>query len=120
MLVAVPHAGRDGRGALDERPRPKEPEVLITTASSGEGVPALLAALDRHRATSADGPSTPARLARAEAQVWAILGDRLRGQLHYEGRSALTSEVMTAVAEHRLDPYSAADRLLRDIVATRG
>ena len=122
MLVAVPRAGRDGRDgrdATDDRPRPKQPEVLITTASSGDGVPALLAALDRHRATVAGGPSTPARLARAEAQVWAILGDRLRAQLHDEHRSGLTSEVMAAVAEHRLDPYSAADRLLRDIVAGR-
>jgi GTPase len=119
MLVAVPRAGRDGRGGSDDRPRPKEPEVLVTTASSGEGVDALLAALDRHRAMSAGGPSTPARLARAEAQVWAILGDRLRAQLHHAGRSALTTQVMTAVAEHRLDPYSAADRLLRDIDATR-
>jgi LAO/AO transport system kinase len=119
MLVAVPRAGRDGRAGIDDRPRPKQPEVLVTTASSGDGVPALLAALDRHRATVAGGPSTPARLARAEAQVWAILGDRLRAQLHDEGRSALTSEVLAAVAEHRLDPYSAADRLLRDIVATR-
>jgi GTPase len=116
MLVAVPRAGRDGR---DDRPRPKEPEVLVTTAASGEGVVELIAALDRHRATHSDGPSTPARLARAEAQVWAILGDRLRGQLHDERRAALTTEVMTAVAEHRLDPYSAADRLLRDIVASR-
>ncbi|MEO8207631.1 MAG: methylmalonyl Co-A mutase-associated GTPase MeaB, partial [Chloroflexota bacterium] len=32
------------------RPRPKEPEVLITTATSGEGIIELLAALDRHRA----------------------------------------------------------------------
>jgi len=119
MLVAVPRAGRAGRDGHDERPRPKEPEVLLTTASTGEGVDALLAALDRHRATHSDGPSTPARLARAEAQVWAILGDRLRGQLHDHGRSALTSQVMTAVAEHRLDPYSAADQLLRDIVASR-
>jgi LAO/AO transport system kinase len=119
MLVAVPRAGRDGRDGIDDRPRPKQPEVLITTASSGEGIEALLAALDRHRAMNAGGPSTPARLARAEAQVWAILGDRLRGQLHDEGRSGLTTEVMTAVAEHRLDPYAAADRLLRDIVATR-
>ena len=117
MLVAVPRVGRDGRDGTDDRPRPKQPEVLITTASSGDGVPALLAALDRHRATVAGGPSTPARLARAEAQVWAILGDRLRAQLHDEDRSGLTSEVMAAVAEHRLDPYSAADRLLRDIVA---
>ena len=125
MLVAVPRAGRDGREGRtaadpDDRPRPKQPDVLVTTASSGEGVPALLSALDRHRATSAGGPSTPARLARAEAQVWAILGDRLRAQLHHGGRSALTGEVMAAVAEHRLDPYSAADRLLRDIVAGGG
>jgi LAO/AO transport system kinase len=119
MLVAVPRAGRDGRDGTDDRPRPKQPEVLITTASSGDGVPALLAALDRHRATVAGGPSTPARLARAEAQVWAILGDRLRAQLHDEDRSGLTGEVMAAVAEHRLDPYSAADRLLRDIVTGR-
>jgi LAO/AO transport system kinase len=116
MLVAVPRAGRDGR---DDRPRPKQPEVLVTTASTGDGVAALLAALDRHRAASAEGPSTPARLVRAEAQVWAILGDRLRAQLHDHGRSALTTEVMAAVAEHRLDPYSAADQLLRDIVASR-
>jgi GTPase len=122
MLVAVPRAGGNGREADGSggRPRPKQPEVLVTTAASGEGVPALLVALDRHRATSAGGPSTPARLARAEAQVWAILGDRLRAQLHREGRSALTTEVMSAVAEHRLDPYSAADRLLRDIVPGDG
>jgi LAO/AO transport system kinase len=120
MLVAAPRVARDGGadGGAD-RPRPKQPEVLVTTASTGAGVPELLAALDRHRNTSA-GPTTRARLARAEAQVWAILGDRLRAQLHEDGRSTLTGEVMTAVAEHRLDPYSAADRLLNDIVARRG
>jgi hypothetical protein len=29
--------------------------------------------------------------------------------------SSLASEVLSAVAEHRLDPYSAADRLLATI-----
>ncbi len=46
-------AAADGASAPGDvraaRPRPKRPEVLITTASTGEGVPALLAALDRHR-----------------------------------------------------------------------
>src|SRR5512147_1181159 len=38
-----------GDGALDPpaRPRPKRPEVLVTIAATGEGVPELLAALDR-------------------------------------------------------------------------
>jgi LAO/AO transport system kinase len=112
MLVAAPRVGRD-RGV--DRPRPKQPEVLVTTASNGDGVLELLAALDRHRASGGNGASTPARLARAEAQVWAILGDRLRSRLRDEG-AATTDDALAAVAEHRLDPYSAADRLLREIV----
>ena len=68
----------DGRPA---RPRPKRPEVLITTAATGDGVPELLAALDRHRAAGRVGASAAARLARAEAQVWAIVADRLRARL---------------------------------------
>ena len=52
MLVAS--APRDGDPS---RPRPKRPEVLITTASTGDGVPELLAALDRHRAAGREGVS---------------------------------------------------------------
>ncbi|MEA2546360.1 MAG: GTPase, partial [Chloroflexota bacterium] len=94
-------------------------EVLITTASTGDGVPELLAALDRHRSstTAEDGDrSGQARLARAEAQVWAILSDRLRARLH-EGRlAASTASTLSEVAEHRLDPYAAADELLGRLI----
>jgi len=100
-----------GATAVD-RPRPKRPEVLVTTAATGAGVPELLAAIDRHRATLGDGSSDSARLARAEAQVWAIVGDRLRDRLRDAGRRAETAETLAAVAEHRLDPYAAADVLL--------
>jgi GTPase len=114
MLVASggPAVGGDARR---ERPRPKRPEVLITTAATGDGVPELLAALDRHRlATAADGGegARRARLARAEAQVWAILSDRLRGRLRDAHQAEATDVVLRAVAEHRLDPYAAADELL--------
>jgi LAO/AO transport system kinase len=96
-------------------PRPKRPEVLVTTASTGEGVPELLEALDRHRAAGREGLSAAARLARAEAQVWAIVSDRLRAILH-DGRHAEATEATLAeVAEHRLDPYAAADRLLAGV-----
>jgi LAO/AO transport system kinase len=60
MLVAS--AGRD---TDPSRPRPKRPEVLITTAATGAGVPELLAALDRNRLAAASDATTPARLARA-------------------------------------------------------
>jgi LAO/AO transport system kinase len=111
MLVAAAPRRDDPAGA-PSRPLPKRPEVLITTASTGEGVAELLASLDRHRAAGADGGSAAARLARAEAQVWAIVADRLRDRLHEPARTEGTAEVLGAVADHALDPYAAADRLL--------
>ena len=125
MLVAghEPTARRDGpdggaagapagaAGAPRTR-RPKRPEVLITTAATGAGVPELLAALDRHRAVVTDDDTAPARLARAEAQVWAIVSDRLNDRLRAPAEAAETDALIADVAAHRLDPYAAADRLL--------
>ncbi len=118
---AAGHAGRGrrpkvGSGGAPDRPLPKRPEVLITTASTGAGVPELLASLDRHRVAGRDAATSEARLARAEAQVWAILADRLRASLHAEDRRAATESVLGEVAGHRLDPYTAADRLMGNLV----
>ena len=55
---------------------------------------------------------TGARLARAEAQVWAIVTDRLRERLHDEANHDRTRATLEAVAAHELDPYAAADALL--------
>ena len=104
----APPAGPDSAG----RPRPKEPEVLVTTAATGEGVPELLAALDRHRLRAAESEGAGARLARAEAQVWAVLAERLRADLLEPSRRGETEEILRAVADHHLDPFGAADRLL--------
>jgi LAO/AO transport system kinase len=107
MLVAAPKVGRSA-----DRPRPKTPEVLLTTATSGEGIPELLAALDRHRRGGGDGAAAGARMARARAQVWSIVGDRLRDRLDRADNHERTEETLRSVAEHELDPYAAADRLL--------
>ncbi|HET9457753.1 MAG TPA: methylmalonyl Co-A mutase-associated GTPase MeaB, partial [Candidatus Limnocylindrales bacterium] len=114
MLVAIPKVGSrsaGGEGPVPERPGPKKPDVLVTTAATGDGVPQLLGALDRHRA-GGTGPSDASRLTRAEAQVWAIIGERLRERLHDGANAGLTRDTLEAVAAHRLDPYAAADRLL--------
>lgn len=113
MLVATaPKADPADRSEAAARPRPKRPEVLITTAATGEGVPELLVALDRHRAAGRGGvDGSVARLARAETLVWAILADRLRAALHDPDRQAATDALLADVADHRLDPYAAADRL---------
>ncbi|MCI0584323.1 MAG: methylmalonyl Co-A mutase-associated GTPase MeaB, partial [Chloroflexi bacterium] len=99
-----------------ERPRPKQPDVLITTATTGEGIPELLASLDRHRAAGRAGEATSAaRLARAEAQVWAILADRMRAELDAPKRRAAAQAIVRAVADHELDPFTAVDRLLASL-----
>jgi LAO/AO transport system kinase len=94
--------------------RPKEPLVMITTATTGGGVPALLDALDRHREQVAAAPDAAARLARAASEVWSIVGDRVRQRLTSMDHAAATEDVLRAVAAHELDPYAAADRLLAD------
>ncbi len=115
--TASPSAGAgaaDGSaddGPPDARPRPKQPDVLVTTATTGDGVPELLALLDRHRA-KARAADAPARRARAEAQVWAILAERLRAELSGPDRRAELDRVLRAVAAHELDPFGAVDALL--------
>ncbi len=115
MLVAT--APRD---VDSPRPRPKRPEVLITTASTGEGVPELLAALDRHRAAGQAGESSASGQARAEAQVWAIVADRLRERLHDPAHAPATAALLGEVAAHKVDPYAAADRLVAILGADSG
>jgi LAO/AO transport system kinase len=118
-VTASPRVASAARDQAADKPRPKRPEVLITTATTGEGVPALLAALDRHRAAGRDGLAAAARLARAEAQVWAIVSERLRGRFHGAAAGPATESTLRAVAEHRLDPYTAADRLLASLTGGR-
>jgi len=93
--------------------------VLVTTATSGEGVPELMTALSRHRERTPSGADDPARRARAATQVWSILGDRVRAELESGAGKAATDHVLREVAEHTLDPFAAADRLLASLRTSR-
>ena len=52
-------AQQDRAALAAGRPRPKRPEVLLTTAATGAGVPELLAALDRRRVRGCPGHVAP-------------------------------------------------------------
>ena len=110
MLADAPREARPGG------PAPKRPEVLVTTAATGEGVADLLAAIDRHRGAAGEAGDSN-RLIRAEAQVWAVLADRLRERARSIEAAPVATELLRAVAAHELDPYSAADRLLALMVS---
>lgn len=116
--MLVPTVGRGD--APPDRPQPKRPEVLVTTAATGEGVPELLAALDRHRTTDRESLTADARRARALAQIRGVLAERLSDRLRGAALAPLAGSLVDDVAEHRLDPYAAADRLLEAIAAEGG
>ena len=84
----------------------KPPPVLVTTATTGEGVVALADAIDAHRSVAR---SPVAARERAESQVRRALadvaGERAAGSPGWE-------ETVRAVAERELDPLTAAERLL--------
>ncbi len=115
-----PTVGRSGRGAEAGagRPQPKRPEVMVTTAATGAGVPELLAALDRHRSVARKAVTSSARRTRAAAQIRAILAERLADRLRGPGLAVLHDDLIAEVAEHHLDPYTAADRLLEAMTTT--
>src|ERR1035437_7843454 len=94
------------------RPAPKHPEVLVTTAATGEGVPELLAAQDRHRTSARGSDGDATRIARAEAQIWAVHSGRLHDRARAIEAAPLAASLLEAVASHELDPYAAADQLL--------
>jgi LAO/AO transport system kinase len=101
--------------ARPDQRRPKRPEVLVATATTGQGVAELIAAIDRHRARLAASDDTGARLARAEAHLQAALSARLHDRLQGADGRAAREEAIRSIAEHRLDPYAAADRLLASL-----
>jgi LAO/AO transport system kinase len=110
-------AVRDLAGMLslpEEKRDIPDPEILKVVATSGQGVAALIEALERRREQSLrSGAFERRRLRQAEARLTALLTDRLRRQAERAlalsgGRQALAAQV----ADRSLDPYSAVARLL--------
>jgi LAO/AO transport system kinase len=89
-------------GRLARRP----PQVLITTATSGEGVPAAADAIDAHRATAREPLHARDR---ATYQLRRALGDLAAQRAAARPDWAATVE---AVATREIDPITAAERLL--------
>jgi LAO/AO transport system kinase len=84
----------------------KPPPIMLTTATSGEGVAALADAIEAHRSTAR---SPQEATAHARNQVRRALADLAmdRGSHHADWQATLQS-----VANRELDPISAAERLL--------
>jgi LAO/AO transport system kinase len=89
-------------GRIERRP----PSVMVTSATSGDGVAALADALDAHRATARQ---PLAARQRATHQVRRALADLAARRAAHD---PAWDETVDAVADRELDPLTAAERLL--------
>jgi LAO/AO transport system kinase len=126
-IFVVNKADRDGADAtyrdiqgmigLGERaPGQWRPQVVRTVAARGEGVDDVLAAIDKHRAwLERHGELARRREERACAEVEAIALGALRAKMGSLRNGTALPTLAAQVAAGKLDPYAAADQLLKGL-----
>lgn len=89
------------------------PPIVETVASTGKGIEELWAAVARHRAyLLASGELERRRRRRLDKELRRVLVARVLEQIEAMASGEGYAEALRAVADGRLDPYDAADRLL--------
>jgi LAO/AO transport system kinase len=107
---------RDLTQMLELRGHDSEPvEIVRTVATSGKGIDELAKAAERHRAKESSDQSHPRHRRRAEAAVREHALDWLRRAV--DDSLAEHTELVDQVVARGLDPYSAADALVRAVTA---
>ena len=92
---------------------PWRPPILATVASTGEGTAELWTALEAHRLhVEASGELGRRRAARLGAELDRVLAARLAERVARLAASDRYDALRAEVTGRRLDPWSAADRLL--------
>ena len=90
-----------------------KPPIVMTTATTGEGIADLTAALDAHWSwLDSSGERDRRRRARAREEVAAVAVAALRQRMGGLPGDSRLDELAARVAAGELDPYSAADELV--------
>ena len=90
------------------------PPIVCTTATTGDGLDELSAAIADHRAhLESDGRLQAKRDARLRDELRLIITQRLRSRADELLGAADRDRLETDVLARRLDPYTAADEVLR-------
>ncbi|GAC1601618.1 MAG: methylmalonyl Co-A mutase-associated GTPase MeaB [Acidimicrobiales bacterium] len=92
------------------------PPIVRTVASTGDGVRDVVAALEQHRIhLLATGLLDRRRAARAEAELRRVLAAVLEARARAVVGDARWEQLLAHVVERRLDPWSAADEIIRGV-----
>ena len=94
--------------------RPWKTPIVRTSAQTGDGIPQLIEAIDKHRAWAREsGEYLERRRGAARAEVEALLREALLRELEGRVGDARLDAAIARVAERSLDPYAAIEELLR-------
>ena len=88
------------------------PPIVVTEATTGRGLDDLVETIERFREQS--GLVESRRRARASTQLRSIVAERLREQAASRLSSAEMETLVDRIAARTLDPYTAANDILRD------
>ena len=100
---------RTGGGGADDW----RPPVVSTVATTKEGLPELVKAIDEHGAWLSGNPAGSRRgRARWRDAIFCVLNERLREKVMLAHRREL-DQAVRRVAERQSDPFSEAEKLLR-------
>lgn len=92
------------------------PPIVMTVASSGEGIEDVLAAVDQHREhLEASGDLRRRRLARASREIEALALDALQRRMGDVRGDARLETLADDVLSGRSDPFTAADTLIENL-----
>ena len=92
-----------------------KPEIVETVAIKSEGIDELWDAIGKHRAYQEERGLLDARRSRRiSREIKEIVAERYRERVEGEA-AALLEELTREVAERRIDPYRAADRLIESL-----
>ena len=92
------------------------PPVVETVAATGAGVDELWAAVRSHQeAAAAGGALARRRRERLERELRQVLAARIDDEIHHLTGGEEFAAASLEVVEHRLDPYTAADRLIGSV-----
>jgi LAO/AO transport system kinase len=101
-------------------PEEWRPPIVKTEATTGQGVPELLGAIERFRAHSSPSQGERRRI-RAEWRIRELVAQRF--VRHVEGAVLSPGEfdaILDRIARRELDPYTAADEILARALGTGG
>ena len=92
-----------------------KPPILRTVAATGENVPQLVDAIEKHRAWAAEsGERERRRTDAARAEVEDLLREALVRRLRDRLGAEQVERAVARVAERTIDPYAAVEELLKE------